>query len=267
MKTRVLVVGATAGMVAETVRLFAVEGASLFLAARNEVRLASVAAAATSAGATTVHRRTFDAADLQSVRGLVAEAVSALGGLDAVLVAHGAMPDQERAEADPDALLRALNVNGTSAVLVMQEAAAYFEAERRGCLAVISSAAGVRGRRSTYVYGMAKGMVTACAQGLRARLHERGVSVVTVFPVFVATRMNEGLPRRVRWISAISAGRRIHRAMQRGTDQVFVPRIWQLAMFVARNLPESWVKRSKAEARFLEQMEAQRERSSGQPTD
>ena len=129
-----------------------------------------------------------------------------------------------------------------------------FERQRRGCIAVLSSAAGERGRRSTYVYGMAKGLVTVYLQGLRARLFPAGVSVLTIFPVFVDTQMTAHLPAAARRISPRLAGRRIHRAMLRGTDVLYVPRYWRLAVWLARNLPEALFKRSTMEQRFLEKV-------------
>lgn len=247
---KLLIVGATAAMIQETARRFAREGTSMVLAGRDETRCSTMAAALRTLGAPAVHLRPFDARQPEDGASLVDEATKLLGGLDMVLVAHGELSDQLATEADPDKLATSLAVNGISVVHVAMRAASVFEAQGRGCLAVITSGAGERGRRITYTYGMAKSMVTTCLQGLRARLHRHGVSVVTIYPCFVSTPMTAGLPLRMRWIDPDAAGARIHDAMLRGTDVVHIPRLWRLPLFVARILPEWWTKRTLAEERF-----------------
>jgi NADP-dependent 3-hydroxy acid dehydrogenase YdfG len=44
------------------------------------------------------------------------------------------------------------------------------EAQHSGCLAVITSVAGDRGRPSNYLYGSAKAAVSTFCEGLRVRL-------------------------------------------------------------------------------------------------
>lgn len=247
---KLLIVGATAAMIQETARRFAREGTSMVLAGRDEPRCLAMAEALRKLGAPAVHLRAFDARHPADCASLVDEAADRLSGLDGVLVAHGELSDQLATEADPQELGRSLAVNGISVVQVAMRAAQLFEAQQGGCLAVIASGAGERGRRVTYTYGMAKSLVTTCLQGLRARLHRHGVSVVTIYPCFVSTPMTAGLPLRMRWIDPDAAGAQIHRAMQRGTDLVHIPRLWRLPLFVARLLPEWWAKRTLAEERF-----------------
>jgi short-subunit dehydrogenase len=251
---KVLIVGATSGIASATAREFAKRGASLFLVGRDAERLSAVAADLRVLGAAVVRTSCWEATDLDAIDTLLGDAVAGLGGLDAVLIAHGMLPDQERCESDPDELMRTLTINGLSVVRLAMRIADLFERQRRGCLAVLGSAAGERGRRSTYIYGMAKGLVTVCLQGLRARLFPAGVSVLTIFPVFVDTQMTAHLPARARRVSPRLAGRRIHRAMLRGADVIYVPRYWRFAVWLARNLPEAWFKRSRMEQRYLERV-------------
>jgi short-subunit dehydrogenase len=253
---KVLIVGATSGIAFATAREFAKGGAVLLLVGRDPAKLSAVAADLRVHGASDVLTACWEATDLGAIDSLVDDAVARLGGLDAVLVAHGVLPDQQRCESDPDALMQALAINGLSVVRLTMRIADLFERQRHGCIAVLSSAAGERGRRSTYVYGMAKGLVTVHLQGLRARLFHAGVSVLTVFPAFVDTQMTAHLPAAARRIPAQHAGRRIQRAMLRGADVIYIPRYWRLAAWLARNLPEALVKRSRMEQRFLERVAA-----------
>lgn len=256
---KVAVFGATSAIARATVLRFAAEGAVLFLAARNAERLATLADEARAAGARAVTSAPMDAEQRESLDAAFDAACAALGRLDAVLIAHGDLPDQLAIESDREAVWRCLAVNGTSAVWLASRAAERLEAQGHGCLAAISSGAGERGRRSTYTYGAAKAMVTVYLQGLRARLHRHGIPVVTVLPCFVDSPMTSPLPARLRWIRPDAAAERIVAAMRRGDDVVHVPRWWRLALFVARNAPEALVKRSRSEERFADRLRRARD--------
>ncbi|MEM8712583.1 MAG: SDR family NAD(P)-dependent oxidoreductase [Planctomycetota bacterium] len=252
--SHVLVTGATAAMVRSTLLDIAQGGAAIALAVRSPEKGENLAVALSAAGATSVTILPFDAADPDAPSDLVKDASVALGGLDALLVAHGVLDDQIELEGDSALLERSLRVNGISAVRVLMDAAQQFEAQGFGTIAAITSGAGERGRRSTYGYGMGKSMLTTCLSGLRARLHDRGIPVVAVFPCFVDTPMTAPLPAKMRWISPESAGQRIHRAMKRGDATLHVPGWWRMALFAARNTPEWIWKRTRAEERAADKI-------------
>lgn len=240
---RILIVGATSAIAEAAARRFAAEGAALALLARDPDKLEAVATDLSVRGAEAVHAFTFDAGDPGAHGRVWEEALAALGSLDAVLVAHGTLPDQGACQASPEQTLDTITVNFLSPVAVLTRAGEYFEHEGRGCIAVISSVAGLRGRPSNYVYGSAKGGVTLFAEGLRARLAKKGVSVVTILPGFVDTPMTAHLPKGLLWASADSVGRAVHRAMKRGRDTVYTPWFWRWIMLVIRLIPSPIFKR------------------------
>ncbi|MEO6324675.1 MAG: SDR family oxidoreductase [Thermoanaerobaculia bacterium] len=239
---KILVAGATSAIAMATLRIFAAEGASLFLVARNAERLSAVADDLRVRGAKVVTR----VADLDEIAihtELVQAAVTALDGLDVLLIAHGVLPDQKACEASFEKALAAITTNFLSAVSLLTITANFFEEQRRGCLAVITSVAGDRGRQSNYVYGTTKGALDVFLQGMRNRLDSFGVSVVTIKPGFVATPMTAHLPHNPLYAEAESVGRVIHRAIRRERDVVYTPWFWRPIMFVIRCIPEFIFKR------------------------
>src|SRR5262249_19542704 len=146
-------------------------------------------------GAKRVETFVLDLTALDRHQELFDTAVKALDGLDAMLVAHGTLGNQKASEQRVEVALKELTTNFTSVVSILTIAANYFEQQRRGCIAVISSVAGNRGRQSNYVYGTAKGGINVFLQGLRNRLYESGVSVVTIKPGFVDTPMTAAIKK------------------------------------------------------------------------
>ena len=162
----------------------------------------------------------------------------ALGGLDVALIAHGSLPDQKACEASVDLTLQEINTNALSVIALATLIAQGFEKQGRGTLAVISSVAGDRGRRSNYVYGAAKGMVSLFMQGLRNRLTRKGVQVLTIKPGFVDTPMTATFPKGALWAKPDAIARGIVRAVERGADEVYLPGFWRLIMLIIRHIPE-----------------------------
>jgi len=241
--TDVLVVGATSAIGSEVARSFARSGARLFLVARNAERLAAVSEDLRVLGAGRVETAVLDVTHMDRHAAVLQSAIEALGDLDVALVAHGVLPDQSRCEASVEETLRALEVNCTSTVALLTLLANYFEQRRGGCIAVITSVAGDRGRRSNYVYGTAKAALNTFLEGLRARLQPAGVSVLTVKPGFVDTPMTAGLPRNPFYADPRRVGEDIYRAMLAGRDVVYVPWFWRPIMAAVRAIPVRIFKR------------------------
>lgn len=240
---RVLIVGATSAIAAETARAYAAYGARLFLTGRNPERLQAVAEDLKVRGASAVETAVLDVTDRRRAAEVTDAAWSAFGGLDVALLAHGVLPDQKRCQASADETVAALEVNFVATAALLTPLAERFEGARAGCIAVITSVAGDRGRQSNYVYGAAKGGLDRFLEGLRNRLFHSGVAVVTLKPGFVDTPMTAGLPQGPLFASARRVGRAIHRAIERRSNVAYVPWFWRPIMVVVRSLPEGVFKR------------------------
>jgi len=240
---RVLVVGATSAMAVEAARLYAADGARLFLTGRHPARLEAVAADLRVRGAGQVESTILDVTDRRRCEEVMNAAWTAFDGLEVALIAHGVLPDQARSQASVDETVASLDVNFTSTVALLTVLANRFEAQRHGCIAVITSVAGDRGRQSNYVYGAAKGGLERFLQGLRNRLFHAGVAVVTLKPGFVDTPMTAGLAQGPLFASARQAGRAIHRAIERRRNVAYIPWFWWPIMAIIRRIPEFAFKR------------------------
>lgn len=235
---KILIIGATSAIAEATARLWAARGAALFLVGRNTGRLDAVAADLRVRGAASVDCYAMDACDTSVHAAMLEAANNALGGLDVALIAHGSLPDQKACEVSVELTLKEIETNALSVIALATRLAETFEKQGSGTLAVISSVAGDRGRQSNYVYGAAKGMVSLFLQGLRNRLAKKGVQVLTIKPGFVDTPMTASFPKGALWAKPEAIARGIVRAVERGSDEVYLPGFWRLIMLIIRHIPE-----------------------------
>ncbi|MGB4782662.1 SDR family oxidoreductase [Candidatus Methylomirabilis sp.] len=238
-----LIIGATSEIAYETGKLFAAERAWLFLVGRHPEKLAAVADDLQVRGAGRVEIFSLDLTELDRHQELLAKATEALGGLDAVLIAHGTLPNQRACEQSVPDTMKEFATNCLSVISLVTLLANYCEQQRYGSIAVITSVAGDRGRRSNYVYGAAKGAVDLFLQGVRSRLANAGVSVITIKPGFVDTPMTAALPKNALFASAHAVGKGIYKAMLRPKDVVYLPWFWRWIMAIVKVVPESLFKR------------------------
>lgn len=239
----VLIVGATSGIAQHVARSYAEEGSNLYLLARNPERLETLARDLKVRGAARIATEGAELTDCDLHEGILSRAWKAFGSFDVVLVAYGSLPDQGLCERDFSKTAEATQVNFLSVVSWLTLLANRLEKEGRGTIAVISSVAGDRGRKSNYVYGASKGALSIFLQGLRNRLYRSGVHVLTIKPGFVDTPMTAHLKKNFLFASPEKVGRKIHRAIQKRKNVLYTPSFWRWVMAVIRHLPEAIFKR------------------------
>ncbi|MCV3273635.1 SDR family oxidoreductase [Roseobacter sinensis] len=170
-----------------------------------------------------------------------------LGDLpDTVVCVVGLLGDQERAQEDPDHAAQVIRTNFEGPALLLEALAQRFAERGHGLIVGVSSVAGDRGRASNYVYGAGKAGLTAYLSGLRNRLSDTDVRVVTVKPGFVRTSMTAGMDLIGPLTAAPEAVASRIASLQTGSaDVVYVLRAWRLIMFIIRAIPEAVFKKLK----------------------
>ena len=243
--SKILIIGATSTIAIATARLFSAEGSELFLVARNADKLDVLCADLKTRGASAVHSRVLDITDSKQHESMIKESIESMSGLDIVLIAHGTLPDQRECQQSWDKTYNELNINCLSILSLLTHVANYFEQERHGTIAVISSVAGDRGRQSNYIYGTAKGAVSVFMQGLRNRLFDSNVQVLTIKPGFVDTPMTKDFPKGPLWAQPEAIAKGIQTAIFKKKNVVYLPWFWRFIMLIILHIPEFIFKKLK----------------------
>ena len=236
-----LILGARSAIAMAIAHLFAKNGYDIQLAARNPDSLAADKSDIELRYKVTVTWHDFDALNIESHEKFV-EKLPLLP--DIAVCAVGYMGDQKENERDMKVTSMVMRSNYEGPASILAVLANSFEERGSGCLVGISSVAGERGRATNYIYGSAKAGFTVFLSGLRNRLSQKNVHVVTVLPGFVATKMIDGMDLPAKLIGQpeeVAVG--VLKAVQKKQNVIYVKPIWQFIMMIIRNIPERFFKR------------------------
>lgn len=238
-----LVLGANSDMAVATAKYYAQNGYNLYLASRNISECEKHAADICLRYQLEAKALAFDARKFSSHAPFYADlAVKPQG----VIVAFGIMHDQQQAQNNFSLAQEMLEINYTGAVSVLEIIAKDFQQRQSGFIVGISSVAGDRGRQSNYIYGSTKAAFTNYLSGLRHRLVKYNVSVLTVKPGFVATKMTADLDLPIKLTAQPEqVAQLIYKAVVKKKAVIYVKPIWRLIMLLIVHVPNFLFQKTK----------------------
>lgn len=238
--SRIVIIGATSLIAEHCARLWVDKrSVDMVLVGRNIAKIEHVATdLRVRSPSSNVRSVEADFTDPIAIQALV-DGIFSAGSVDCVLIAHGSLPDQQHCQKDLGAASEALAVNGISPMLFAEAFAAHLEHQDLGTLAIMGSVAGDRGRKSNYVYGAAKGLVTRYAQGLQHRFAATNVKVVLIKPGPTDTPMTATMKKRGAKLATVQeVAINIVNGIGKGNAVIYAPGKWALIMMVIRHLPK-----------------------------
>lgn len=239
-KKRIVIIGATSAIAEHCARVWlAQQPLDLTLVGRDAQRIERVAADLRVRNPQSLVRtiQQADFLDPQAITATVADVITS-GHVDIVLIAHGSLPEQTACQNDLRSCRDALEINGVSPVLYAEAFAKEMAKTKCGTIALIGSVAGDRGRKSNYVYGAAKGLITRYAQGLQHRFADTGVKVVLIKPGPTDTPMTALLKAKGAKLAPVEdVAKHIVAAIKKGVPVAYIPSKWFFIMRVIQHLP------------------------------
>lgn len=237
----VLIIGAKSDIAKECARVYAKNGYDLYLTGRDIKSLEGLARDIKIRSNVNVVLKEFDVVDFNLHQAFYDSFdVKPLG----TIVVSGYMAEQKDAQNDWEKSLNTINVNYTGVVSILNIIANDYEKNKNGFIVGISSVAGDRGRKANYIYGSSKAAFSTYLSGLRNRLYESGVKVLTVKPGFVNTKMtvNLDLPEKLT-AQPEDVANDIFNAQKKGKDILYTKSIWRLVMLIIKHIPEFMFKK------------------------
>jgi short-subunit dehydrogenase len=237
-RRRAVVVGASAGVGRALCEELALRGYDLVVMARHAEDLDAVASDVGLRHRVTVVQRPVDLCDPADA--LVRHAddcVRTLGPVDVLIVTVGALSDDDDGAAVPAVTSTLVNSNFLGVVTIVGRFLQHFETRGRGTVVLFSSVAAAAPRGRNVVYGAAKAALEHYGRALQHRLADGNVRVQIYALGYVDTAMAKGRrlllppadPRRI--------AHKVVDGLDRGRRFTYLPRYWQVIVFLLRRLP------------------------------
>ena len=233
----ILLLGGTSEIGLGVVSEFLQRGpAKVTLAARPESpRIAQAKADLESRGAD-VEVLDFDATDFDSHPDVINKAW-ARGDVDVAIVAFGTLGDQEELWQNHDKAVASAQTNYTAPVSVGVLLGEKFKHQGHGTIIAMSSVAGMRVRRSNFVYGASKAGVDGFYINLGEALRGTGANVLVVRPGQVRTKMTDGLDEAPLTVNKEDVAEAAVDAALAGKPSVFVHKLFGPISLVLKAIP------------------------------
>lgn len=160
--------------------------------------------------------------------------------VDIALVAQGSLPDQKKCESDLILVKNSIAINLISPILFSECIVDRMCMQGFGTLAIISSVAGDRGRKSNYIYGCAKGALNQYCQGLRHRLFKGNIFISLIKPGPTRTPMTSHLVNRNMSLANVdTVASTIVDGIKARKKIIYCPPKWKFIMAILDKVPES----------------------------
>jgi decaprenylphospho-beta-D-erythro-pentofuranosid-2-ulose 2-reductase len=235
---RIAIIGATSSIAEQCARIWAQQGSvELILVGRCQKKLEVVSAdLLVRSPNTKIELVTTDFIDPNAIQKIV-DSLFAVGRIDIALIAHGALPEQQDCQSNLALNFNAIEINGISPALYAEAFAQHMSILNLGSIGIIGSVAGDRGRKSNYVYGSAKGLVTRYAQGMQHRFAGTGVSITLIKPGPTNTPMTAAMKGSEKFASPKEVAKIITSGIESKKAVIYAPAKWKFIMMVIRHLP------------------------------
>lgn len=212
---------------------------SVVLAGPDEARLVAAGKALAAEGVTALHTLRYDVRNAAAHEGLVSDAAAHLGSVDLVVIATGVLGTSDLEELTPDSVANDITTNFAGPAAVLSAFAKLMMQQGYGQIVVFSSVAGVRVRRSNFVYGASKAGLDGFCQGLSDALSGSGVDLMIVRPGFVHSKMTTGLKSAPFAVGLDKVADAVVRGLESRARVVWCPSILRWVSAGFRLLPQS----------------------------
>jgi decaprenylphospho-beta-D-erythro-pentofuranosid-2-ulose 2-reductase len=232
----ILILGATSSIAKACGEIFASRHCKLFLASRDISELERIAVDLRIRFNIDVDYAFFDITQIDSHAVFFEKLIDKMGVIDGLIMAVGLIDKLD--------YQKVIAANFTGPISFLELYSKYLFVQKKGFIVGLSSVAGDRGRKPNYVYGASKAGLTTYLQGLRNYFYPSEIQILTVKLGLIDTKMVFG-GKYPLYLAANpkKTAIKIIRALDKGKESVYIPRVWRIIMLIIRLIPEKIFKR------------------------
>jgi short-subunit dehydrogenase len=239
-KPTTLLTGAAHGIGRATAIALARKGVPVGLIDRDADALADLSQMLKDEGATSVATAAVDVTDRAQLLAAVASLSAEIGPFEVLVACAGIGTITLVPDLDTPTLRRMLDVNLVGVAHSIEAVLPGMIERRQGHIVGIASMAGYRGFPWMISYSASKAALISYLEAMRPGLRRRGVTVTTVCPGFVRTKMCADFPyqRPIKMIEPEEAARHLVRAVERRPRNCVFPLSMRFGLALLKYMPD-----------------------------
>ena len=239
----VLIIGASSGIGKECAHIFSKNGHNVICGSRDGEELDNLVSDLKIRYCGNAYALRIDLTQLSTINTYVDDIYTIFTELDCVVVTAATMPPEGAEYFDKEALFDTTMTNYIGIAAILNKLSQRMMKASKGTILCLSSVAGDRGRKNNFIYGATKSALNTYLQGLRVKLHQHNIVVITVLPGYVDTLMAYGKVRAALSVSPSYFAKRTYKLTHSRRNIVYVPAIWWLVGKILKLIPETIYKR------------------------
>ena len=227
-----IIVGATSGIGKGLAKLLVDDGFKVGITGRRTELLESLK----SENPGSYFIKTFDVKDTKVAEKKLEELTTELGGLDLLILSSGTGDINDKLDFEIEINTIETNVIGWTFISVW--AFKYFEKQKYGHLAAISSIGGLRGSRQSTSYNATKAYQINYLEGLRQKSTKlkNEIFITDIRPGLINTEMAKG--EGLFWVMAVEkTAQQIYEAIKKKKKIAYVTKRWRLIAAITKRIP------------------------------
>jgi len=107
-----------------------------------------------------------------------------------------------------------------------------------GTIAVITSVAGEIIKKSNFIYGLGKSLVSNFITGINFQNKDSNIRIIDIKPGYIITPMTSRFKKNFLWTKSISAAKIIVNQLDKKNEVIYVPNFWKYIMAFLKLLPK-----------------------------
>ena len=179
----------------------------------------------------------FDATDFEG-HGDVVKRAFERGDVDVAIIAFGTLGDQEELWQDQAKAVASAQTNYTAPVSLGVLLGQKFKEQGHGTIVALSSVAGMRVRRSNFVYGASKAGVDGFFINLGEALRGSGAKVLVVRPGQVRTKMSADAGEAPLTVNVSDVAKATVQAVLDGKQSIYVHPLFKYVSLAFKFIPQ-----------------------------
>ena len=178
----------------------------------------------------------IDVKEIHTIPEKLEELVSEMGGLDLLILSSGT--GALNANLNFEVEKETIDTNVLGFTCIINWIFDFFEKQKQGHIAAISSVGGLRGGRQAPAYNATKAFQMNYLEALRQKVNQlkKPIYISDIRPGFVDTNMAKGDGQF--WVASVDkACRQIYKAIKRKRKIVYITKRWRLIAVILKRIP------------------------------